>query len=93
MNIDFKVELDATQDDCPVPTIKTKETLDGMSINEVLKVITSKEGTIKNIRTLVRQHAYVLVHETKTEEGFVFYIQKVDKTVESFKSDHGTRNA
>ncbi len=76
MNISYSVELDVTQADCPVPTIKTKEILDGMTCNEILKVITSKEGTIKNIRTLVRQHNYVLIHETKTVEGFVFYIQK-----------------
>jgi len=93
MNIDFKIELDATQDDCPIPTIKTKEALDAMAGNEVLKVITSKEGTVKNIRTLVRQYAYVLIHETKTNEGFVFYIQKASGTTEGFHSERGATNA
>jgi tRNA 2-thiouridine synthesizing protein A len=93
MNIDYKALVDATQDDCPVPTIKTKEALDAMSGNEILKVITSKEGTVKNIRTLVRQHAYALIHETKTDEGFVFYIQKTDDEMESSYSEQGATNA
>lgn len=93
MNIDYTVELDATQEDCPIPTIKTKEALDSMSNSEILKVITRKEGTVKNIRTLVRQHAFILIQETKTEEGFVFYIQKAEEQVENLHSNQGTCNA
>ncbi len=77
MNIDYNVLLDATQDDCPIPTIKTKQLLDEMDSGAVLKVITSKEGTIRNIRTFVSNNHYELVHETRAEEGFHFYIRKL----------------
>lgn len=76
MNIDYNVLLDATQDDCPIPTIKTKQMLDEMVSGAVLKVVTSKEGTIRNIRTFVNSNHYELLHETRGAEGFHFYIRK-----------------
>jgi len=77
MKTDYDVLLDATHDDCPIPTIKTKQVLDGMHPGAVLKVITSKEGTIRNIRTFVKNNHYELVHETKSAKGFHFYIKKL----------------
>ena len=77
MNTDYDVLLDATQDDCPVPTIKTKQVLDGMPPGAVLKVITSKEGTIRNIRTFVKNNHYELFRETKSAERFNFYVKKL----------------
>ena len=77
MHIDYNVLLDATQDDCPIPTIRTKEMLDEMAAGTVLKVVTSKEGTIRNIRTFVNSSHCELVCETKATEGFHFYIRKL----------------
>lgn len=77
MHIDYNVLLDATQDDCPIPTIRTKEMLDEMAAGAVLKVVTSKEGTIRNIRTFVNNNHCELVHEIRATEGFHFYIRKL----------------
>ena len=77
MNINYDVLLDAMQDDCPVPTIKTKEMLDKMDIGAVLKVVTSKEGTINNIRTFVKNNPYELVREVRAADNFQFYIKKL----------------
>ncbi len=77
MHIDFNVLLDATQDDCPVPVIKTKEVLDKMSAGEVLKVVTTREGTIKNIRTLVSNNDYKLLQQFQENEHYYFYIEKM----------------
>ncbi len=77
MMIIFDVVLDATQEDCPIPTIQTKNTLDTMLAGQILKVITSKVGTIKNIRTFVASNPYELLSESTTEEGFVFLIKKL----------------
>lgn len=68
--------LDATAEDCPMPTIYSKNNLDAMCSGQVLKLISNKEGTIKNIRTLVANNPYELLSESKSKEGFVFFIQK-----------------
>ncbi|HUW26703.1 MAG TPA: sulfurtransferase TusA family protein [Gallionella sp.] len=77
MHIDYNVLLDATHDDCPVPTIKTKEMLDEMATGAVLKVVTSKEGTIRNIRTFVSNNRCELVREIRVVTDFHFYIKKL----------------
>ncbi len=71
------VVLDATQEDCPLPTILTKNTLDTMLVGQILKLITSKEGTIRNIRTFITNNPCELMEETTNEEGFVFLIKKL----------------
>lgn len=73
----YDIFLDATEEDCPMPTILTKNTLDTMSAGQILKLLTSKEGTIRNIRTFVANNPYELLAESKEEEGFVFIIRKL----------------
>jgi TusA-related sulfurtransferase len=63
-------------EDSPIPTIRAKEILDNMLQGEIVKVITSKESTIKNIKTLVINNPFNLIIHRKTEEGYVFYIEK-----------------
>lgn len=77
MNATYDLTLDVSQDDCPVPTIKTKEVLDTLVSGDVLEVITSKEGTISNLRTLIKNNPYELLKESKSDELFKFYIKKL----------------
>jgi TusA-related sulfurtransferase len=76
MTINFNTVLDVRHEDSPIPMIRTKEVLDTLPNGDVLKVITSKESTVNNIRTLVANNSYTLLQELKNEEGFVFLIQK-----------------
>ncbi|MDO9366458.1 MAG: sulfurtransferase TusA family protein [Methylotenera sp.] len=77
MMFQFNVMLDVTSDESPVPTIRTKETLDTLASGQILKVVTSKESTVKNIRTLVANNPFELLDNRKNEEGFVFFIKKL----------------
>lgn len=77
MHIEHHVVLDATAHDCPLPTILTKDTLDNMVSGQILKLITSKEGTVRNIRTFVANNPCELLSEGSSEEGFVFMIKKL----------------
>lgn len=76
MTINFNTVLDVRHEDSPIPTIRTKDTLDALPSGNVLKVITSKESTVKNIRTLVANNPFTLLQELKNEEGFVFILKK-----------------
>jgi TusA-related sulfurtransferase len=76
MTINFNSVLDVRHEDSPIPTIRTKEALDALPRGDILNVITSKETTISNIRTLVANNQFTLLQELKNEEGFVFLIQK-----------------
>jgi tRNA 2-thiouridine synthesizing protein A len=77
MHINYDVLLEATEDDCPIPVIKTKEVLDTMSVGEILKVVASREGTINNIRTLVKNNDYKLLKHFEENKLYYFYIEKL----------------
>ena len=77
MNITYDLILDTTQDDCPIPIIKAKDVLDAMLSGQVLKIITSKEGTIGNIRVLVQNNPYELLSESKSEGHYLFHVKKL----------------
>ncbi len=72
----YNVLLDVRHEDSPIPTIRAKEMLDTIGVGEILKVITSKESTIKNLKTLVANNPFHLLEHSKNSEGFVFFIQK-----------------
>ena len=76
MSHHYDVLLDVRHEDSPIPTIRAKEVLDGLDSGKILKVITSKESTVKNIRTLVANNPFHLIEQKKNHEGFVFFIQK-----------------
>lgn len=75
--IDHHIELDVRHEDSPVPTIRAKEVLDTMDIGCVLKVVTSKESTVKNLRTLVANNPYELISHVKVDTDFIFFIKKL----------------
>jgi len=77
MFIEYSVLLDVRHEESPVPTIRAKEVLDTLAPGDILKVITSKESTVKNIRTLVANNPFSLIQELKNDEGFVFFILKL----------------
>jgi len=76
MTINFDTVLDVRHEDSPIPTIRTKEILDALPNGQVLKVITNKESSVRNIRTLVANNPFTLLHELKNAEDFLFFIQK-----------------
>jgi len=76
MSHHYDILLDVRHEDSPIPTIRAKEVLDGLDSGKILKVITSKESTVKNIRTLVANNPFHLIEHKKDHEGFMFFIQK-----------------
>lgn len=78
ITIEHHIELDVRHEDSPVPTIRAKEVLDTMEIGCILKVITSKESTVKNLRTLVANNPYELLHHSKVDTDFIFFIKKLE---------------
>ncbi len=77
MNTIFDVLIDATEHDCPMPTIQAKDALDAMTTGQVLKLLTSKEGAVRNIKVLVANNAYELITESQQEEVTMLLIKKL----------------
>lgn len=74
--MDFTKELDARGLNCPLPILKTKKSLDGMASGEVLKVVSTDAGSVKDMQAFAKQTGNELVDSQATGKEFVFFLRK-----------------
>ena len=74
MNVDK--ELDARGLNCPLPILKTKKSLADMTSGQVLKVISTDAGSVKDMQAFANQTGNVLVSQSEVNGEYVFMMQK-----------------
>jgi tRNA 2-thiouridine synthesizing protein A len=73
---EFDSELDASGLNCPLPILRAKKTLNGMDSGQVLHVIATDPGSVKDFDAFAKQTGNELM-ESKEEGGkFHFLIKK-----------------
>jgi tRNA 2-thiouridine synthesizing protein A len=73
---DFDKELDASGLNCPLPILRAKKSLAGMSTGQVLHIIATDPGSVKDFEAFAKQTGNELM-ESKEEGGkFHFLIKK-----------------
>jgi tRNA 2-thiouridine synthesizing protein A len=74
---DFDQELDATGLNCPLPILRAKKSLATLSSGQVLKIVATDPGSVKDFEAFAKQTGNELL-ESKEEGGkFVFRMKKV----------------
>ena len=74
--MEFDKELDARGLSCPLPIVKTKKSLNDMSAGQVLKVIATDSGSVKDMQAFANQTGNPLVASETQGPEFVFYLRK-----------------
>ena len=69
--------LDASGLNCPLPILKTKKALQKMESGQVLEVISTDAGSIKDIEAFCNQTGNKLVSTIEDGGKYVFTIEKV----------------
>ena len=73
---DFDQELDASGLNCPLPILRAKKTLNGMDAGQILHIIATDPGSVKDFDAFSNQTGNELL-ESKEEGGkFHFLIKK-----------------
>lgn len=73
---DFDSELDASGLNCPLPILRAKKALSGLEVNQVLHIIATDPGSVKDFEAFSNQTGNELM-ESKEEGGkFHFLIKK-----------------
>ena len=73
MNIDL--ELDTRGLNCPLPILKAKKALAGMASGQVLKVLSTDTGSVRDFAAFAKQTGNELVSQT-TEGSDLIHILK-----------------
>ncbi|GAB6049273.1 sulfurtransferase TusA family protein [Hydrogenophilus islandicus] len=74
--MNFDQELDARGLNCPMPIVKTKKTLSGMASGQILKVIATDPGSVKDMEAFAKQTGNQLVESGQEGNAYVFYLKK-----------------
>jgi tRNA 2-thiouridine synthesizing protein A len=73
---DFDQELDASGLNCPLPILRAKKALNGMSRDQVLKVISTDQGSVKDFEAFTKQTNNPLLSSAEEGGKFIFIIKK-----------------
>ena len=74
---DFDRELDASGLNCPLPILRAKKSLGDMTRGQVLKIISTDQGSIKDFEAFSRQTNNPLLSSAEDGGKFIFFIKKI----------------
>ena len=69
-------ELDTSGLNCPLPILKTKKALAGLSSGQVLKVIATDPESVRDFETFTRQLGHTLLEVREDGGQFHFLLRK-----------------
>jgi tRNA 2-thiouridine synthesizing protein A len=69
-------EIDTRGLNCPLPILKAKKALSDMSSGEVLKVLATDAGSVRDFQAFARQTGNELVQQDTVGAEFVHYLRR-----------------
>jgi tRNA 2-thiouridine synthesizing protein A len=76
MTTAFDKELDARGLKCPLPILRTKKALSGMASGQVLRVVATDPGSVKDFQAFAKQTGNELLSHSAAQEEFTFFMKK-----------------
>ncbi|RVU83698.1 sulfurtransferase TusA family protein [Leucothrix sargassi] len=73
---EFDQEVDATGLNCPLPILRCKKALNGLTSGQVLKISSTDGGSMKDFAAFCKQTGDDLLSSTEVDDTFVFFIKK-----------------
>jgi tRNA 2-thiouridine synthesizing protein A len=74
--MEFQKELDARGLNCPLPILKAKKALAEMTSGEILRVIATDPGSVRDFQAFARQTGNILVGQSEDDKEFTFFMQR-----------------
>lgn len=74
MNIDL--ELDTRGLHCPLPILKAKRSLNGMASGQLLKVVSTDAGSLRDFQAFSRQTGNDLVEQQTVGDEFIHVLRR-----------------
>jgi tRNA 2-thiouridine synthesizing protein A len=68
--------LDCKGLNCPLPVLKTKKALDGLSAGQVLEMVATDPGSKPDMEAFARRTGHELLQVKEQAGTFTFYIRK-----------------
>jgi len=69
-------EVDARGLNCPLPVLRTKKTLNDMVSGQVLRVLATDPGSVRDFEAFCRQTGNALLQQSEGDGVFVFVLKR-----------------
>ncbi len=76
MNVTFNKDLDVKGLNCPLPILRAKKALTDMDSGQVLRVVATDPGSVKDFVAFCKQTGNPLLSYEETATAFTFLISK-----------------
>ncbi|HWS11710.1 MAG TPA: sulfurtransferase TusA family protein [Rhodocyclaceae bacterium] len=74
--MNFDKELDARGLNCPLPILRAKKALTEMTSGQVLRVIATDPGSVKDFQAFAKQTGNELLSQAENNKEFEFYLKR-----------------
>ncbi|HEY4317787.1 sulfurtransferase TusA family protein [Oxalobacteraceae bacterium CAVE-383] len=74
--MEFHRELDARGLHCPLPILKTKKALADMLSGEILRVMATDTGSVRDFQAFAKQTGNALLAQTEENREFIFFMKR-----------------
>lgn len=74
--MDFDKELDARGLNCPLPILRAKKSLNELTTGQVLKILATDPGSIKDFAAFAKQTGNELLSTAEAGGEYTFFMKK-----------------
>lgn len=74
--MNFDQELDARGLNCPLPILRAKKALNGMLSGQVLKIVATDPGSVRDFQAFAKQTGNDLLSQAEGDKEFVFFLKR-----------------
>jgi tRNA 2-thiouridine synthesizing protein A len=74
--MEFQKEVDARGLNCPLPILKAKKALAEMASGEVLRVVATDTGSVRDFQAFARQTGNELLEQSESNREYTFYLRR-----------------
>jgi tRNA 2-thiouridine synthesizing protein A len=72
----FDKDLDVRDLNCPLPILRAKKALSELASGQVLRVLATDPGSVKDFQTFSKQTGNPLVSHAEADSVFTFFVKK-----------------
>jgi tRNA 2-thiouridine synthesizing protein A len=74
--MEFQKDLDARGLNCPLPILKAKKALAEMQTGEVLRIVATDSGSVRDFQAFAKQTGNALLSHTQQNGEFTFLMRR-----------------
>ena len=72
----FEREVDARGLNCPLPVLRTKKALNDMASGQVLRILATDPGSVRDFEAFARQTGNQLLQQSEQDGTFFFLLRR-----------------